>query len=227
MASTSASLRSQLLCSALPLVKTYGFTREALARSVLDLHHHKEPLSDRALSSLFGHGDDARRTLIQAWLDEGTRSIREMGERHQEQQPQQGHNATSLTLSQVLHARLTYNEPVLPYIPQAFALLVSPSTSPFDPLPALQHVAQIANEACYAVNDKSLYLAWYANRASVAAIYTAAELHQLASPTTAHAFLDTLLESSDRLKKSAEEVGTYSEYLIRSWAGIIKSSGVI
>ena len=69
-------------------------------------------------------------------------------------------------------------------------------------------------------------MAWYTNRASIAAIYAAAELHQLTSPTTAHTFLDSLLKSSAALKKSVEEVGTYSDYIVRSWAGIIKSWGV-
>ena len=69
-------------------------------------------------------------------------------------------------------------------------------------------------------------MAWYTNRASIAAIYAAAELHQLASPETAHAFLDTLVESSSALKKSVQEIETYSEYIVRSWAGIIKSTGI-
>jgi ubiquinone biosynthesis protein COQ9 len=108
--SGAASLRSQLLRSAVPLVKDYGFTREALARSVLTPNNqpsfkaHDEPLSDEAVSALFGQGDDARRTLIRAWLDEGLNSMRV-----QTDQP---------TLRQVLHARLAYNEPALGHIPE-------------------------------------------------------------------------------------------------------------
>ena len=107
--SGAASLRSQLLRSAVPLVKDYGFTREALARSVLTNHQpsfkaHDEPLSDEAVSALFGQGDDARRTLIRAWLDEGLNFMRV-----QTKQP---------TLRQVLHARLAYNEPALGHIPE-------------------------------------------------------------------------------------------------------------
>ncbi|KAF8335158.1 hypothetical protein F5887DRAFT_1273488 [Amanita rubescens] len=230
----ASSLRSQLLRSAVPLVKDYGFTREALARSVLahndaSLKEHKEPLSEDALDALFGPGNDSRRTLIHAWLDEGLDRIREMGRQTWEQQRQLDTTTATLTLGQVLHARLEYNEPALPYIPEAFALLISPSIGvpPLDPLPAIQHTANVADEACRAIRDQSLHLAWYTNRASIAAIYTAAELHQLTSPTTAHAFLDSLLESSTALKKSVDEIGTYSQYVIRSWAGIIKSSGIL
>ncbi|KAK2460273.1 hypothetical protein APHAL10511_007662 [Amanita phalloides] len=217
MAASSSLLRSQLLRCALFLVKDHGFTRQALARSVLShstQSQHKEPLTDEAVTALFGEGDEARRTLIRAWLDEGLNSMRA---------------SPQTTLPQVLHARLAYNEPALSHIPEAFALLISPSTGvpPLDPLPAVRHVAKIADEACRAAQVPSLQMVWYTNRASVAAVYAAAELHQLTSPTTAHAFLDSLLESSTAAKKSIEEVGTYSDFIIRSWAGIIKSWGVL
>jgi ubiquinone biosynthesis protein COQ9 len=123
------ALRSQLLRFAVPLVKDYGFTREALAKSVLahnepSLKEHKEPLSEDALDALFGPGNDSRRTLIHAWLDEGLDRIREMGRQTREQQRQLDTTTTTtnLTLRQVLHARLAYNEPALPYIPEVVTL---------------------------------------------------------------------------------------------------------
>ncbi|KAF8626111.1 hypothetical protein AX17_006607 [Amanita inopinata Kibby_2008] len=232
------ALRSQLLRLALPLVKTHGFTREALAQAALALPEHKEPLSDIAISALFGPGDEARRTLINAWLGEGlecmAQGTKQEGAAVGEQEklgrmPEFGGKQPGNTkLSLVLHARLAYNEPVLSHIPEAFALLASPTSGlpPLDPTPALKHASQIADEACYVVGDQSLFLAWYARRASIAAIYAAAELHQLASPGTAHSFLDSLLASSTSLRRSLDEVGLYSNYVVRSWAGIIKSSGI-
>lgn len=53
-----------------------------------------------------------------------------------------------------------------------------------------------------------------------------AELHQLASPETAHAFLDSLLASSSKLHTSVEEVGLFGGYVMKSWQGIIRSSGI-
>ena len=53
------------------------------------------------------------------------------------------------------------------------------------------------------------------------------ELHQLTSPTTAPAFLDTLLDASQSLGSSVDDVGIYMSYIISSWRGIIKSSGGI
>jgi ubiquinone biosynthesis protein COQ9 len=52
------------------------------------------------------------------------------------------------------------------------------------------------------------------------------ELHQLTSPETAHAFLDTLLSASATVDTSVEDVRLFSAYIIRSLAGIVKSSGV-
>ncbi|KAF8808677.1 hypothetical protein BYT27DRAFT_7188642 [Phlegmacium glaucopus] len=231
------SKASRLVKLALPLVRTHGFTREALSRSVLSLPEnevHVEPLSDTAVSALFGYGDDARRTLIEAWLRGGLS--------HMDSIPRVQRPATLLpasetsrigsektaTVRDVLRARLEYNEPVLPYLPEAFALLISPSSGIhlFNPLPAVKHAAWIAEKTCYVTGDKSLQLDWYSRRMSLAAIYTAAELHQLTSPHTTYAFLDSLLDNLSSIKSSLDEVNLYSSYIFKSWRGIIKSSGI-
>lgn len=85
-------------------MKTHGFTREALSLSALSLSKpHAEPLRDTAVSSLFGEGDEARRTLISAWIDEGRTQMRQ---------------TPSLNVRDALHSRLRYNEPVLKLLPE-------------------------------------------------------------------------------------------------------------
>ncbi|KAJ3732521.1 hypothetical protein DFJ43DRAFT_1072960 [Lentinula guzmanii] len=212
-----ADFRSQLLRIATSLVRTHGFTREALSRSVLELpagKAHSEPLSDSAVSSLFGIGEYARKSLIEAWLNEG---IIQMASK------------PSSSLSHVLHTRLNYNEPVLPYLPEAFALLASPERGlpPLDPRPALKHAARIADEASYISGDTSSQLSWYTHRASLAVMYSCAELHQLTSPETAHAFLDSLLTGSSAFEKSLDEVHFFSGYVLQSWKGILRSRGIL
>ncbi|KAG6891377.1 hypothetical protein C0992_008088 [Termitomyces sp. T32_za158] len=76
-------------------------------------------------------------------------------------------------------------------------------------------------------SSEYLQLAWYARRGSLAAIYTASELHQLTSPKTAYDFLDSLLDGSSDLKSSVNEVGIFSSYLVKSCIGIVKSSGIL
>jgi ubiquinone biosynthesis protein COQ9 len=70
-------------------------------------------------------------------------------------------------------------------------------------------------------------LSWYTRRASVSAIYLAAELHQLTSPRTASAFLDSLLENASDAEKALDETTLFATYVWKSWKGIIKSSGVV
>ncbi|GAW00180.1 ubiquinone biosynthesis protein coq9 [Lentinula edodes] len=138
-------------------------------------------------------------------------------------------SAPSPSLGHVLHARLSYNEPVLHFLPEAFALLASPEGGlpPLDPRPALKHASRIADEASYISGDASTQLSWYTRRASLVAIYSAAELHQFTSPRTAHAFLDSLLTGSSALKQSVDEVQLFSSYVLQSWKGILQSKGIL
>ncbi|OCH85721.1 hypothetical protein OBBRIDRAFT_739439, partial [Obba rivulosa] len=203
-----------LLQLALPLVKTHGFTREALSRSVLSLPTpHPEPLSDTAVSALFGNGDDARRTLIEAWLDSGREHMK---------------SAPTPAVKDVLGTRLRYNEPVLQHLPEAFALL-STAFPPLPPLhltPALKHVASVADEACHVSGDTATGAAWYTRRASLATVYGAAELHQLTSPHTAQGFLHSLLDKASEVERVFAETDLFARYIGRSWAGIINSRGI-
>ncbi|KAG0691556.1 hypothetical protein DFH29DRAFT_1074463 [Suillus ampliporus] len=68
---------------------------------------------------------------------------------------------------------------------------------------------------------------WYTRRASVSAIYLAAELHQLTSPRTASTFLDSLLENAEHAEKALDETTLFASYVWKSWRGIVKSSGIV
>ena len=129
----SSVTRDALLKLALPLVKNHGFTRRALSLAAMHSPsgNHTAPLSDTAVDALFGEGDEARRTLIHAWLDDARVSLRTSYG--------QGSVATSVTqtpnLSNVLKARLSRNEDVLEHLPgvsagfnpDVFPLLMRPS----------------------------------------------------------------------------------------------------
>ncbi|KAF8896442.1 hypothetical protein BD779DRAFT_1433441 [Infundibulicybe gibba] len=213
--------RTKILQLALPLIRTHGFTREALANSVLSLppsEGYTKPLSDSSVSALFGQGELAERTLIDAWLGEGIK--------HMKQDP-----SHPKTLKQALRARLDYNLPVIHQLPRAFASLASPQLffPQLNPVPALTHVMNIADEACHITGTPPYSpgeLSWYAKRASLAAIYGAAELHQLTSPATAPDFLESLFETDATIKSSVDEVSVFAAYITKSWMGIAKSSGI-
>ncbi|KAI0044151.1 hypothetical protein FA95DRAFT_1608771 [Auriscalpium vulgare] len=207
------SLRSQILQASFPLIKQHGFTRDALSRAVLSLPEPRtEPLPEPAVSALFGEGDTARRVLIDAWLDEGRARMR---------------TGEGTTVAEALKGRLRYNEPVLGYLSEAFALLASPRSGipPLDVRPAILHAGGVADEACYAAGIDTIGPSWYTKRATLAAIYTAAELHQIGSPGTADEFLDSLLDSASSLRGVCSDSQLFAMYVVKSWASLIKSSG--
>jgi ubiquinone biosynthesis protein COQ9 len=96
-----------LLQLALPLVPKHGFTRQALALSVLSLaRQHVEPLSETAVTALFGEGDDARRLLVQCWLNDARQKMKENADGKQ------------AAMADVLKSRLKVNEEVLEHLPE-------------------------------------------------------------------------------------------------------------
>ena len=108
--------RQQLLKTALTLVEEHGFTRHALSLSALSLPRpRKEPLSDTAVSALFGNGDDARMTLLNEWLAEGRRKMCESEKKD---------------LNEILKHRLKWNDKVLGYLPEVRTRFL-PSYGPY------------------------------------------------------------------------------------------------
>ncbi|KZT42130.1 hypothetical protein SISSUDRAFT_107614 [Sistotremastrum suecicum HHB10207 ss-3] len=205
-----------ILQHALPLISTHGFTRKTLSLAVMQLPTpHSQPLSETAITALFGNGDDARRTLINGWLKGGLEDM-------------QHGKTTGGTMQHILKRRLRWNEPVLEHLPEAFALLVAPQqTLPrFDIRPAISHAASVADEACYLTSDSPEGTSWYVRRAVIASIYTAAELHQITSPQTSEAFLDELLEKSESVRRVVAESSLFAEYVGKSWGSLIKSRGI-
>jgi ubiquinone biosynthesis protein COQ9 len=69
------------------------------------------PLPDASVTALFGPGDDARRTLVHAWLDDARRRMKEEA-------------AENMGIGDVLKARLRSNEPVLEHLPEVIDILL-------------------------------------------------------------------------------------------------------
>ncbi|KAG8813620.1 hypothetical protein FRC19_002317 [Serendipita sp. 401] len=176
-----------------------------------------DQLPDRALDILFGPGEEARKTLIRAWLDEGINAMSPSNETAQ------------MTVRDALHKRLEWNNPVLDKLPEAYALLATPSgiLPPLGVKNIVEHPAKVAHRACRLANQNASGTSWYTQRAAIATIYAAAELHQLTSPATATRFLDGLLEANDRASNAASDVLTFGNYIGRSWLAIARSKGLL
>ncbi|KAJ7019856.1 hypothetical protein C8F04DRAFT_1146585 [Mycena alexandri] len=119
----------------------------------------------------------------------------------------------SVSVKDALHARLEYNEPVMAHLPEAFALLASPDSG----LPPLAILSA----------DQSLRVRYHSHRLRFLSRTNLTELHQLTSPRSAHAFLDSLLSASSAIESSVKDVEQFSSYIFRSWAGIIKSRDIL
>jgi ubiquinone biosynthesis protein COQ9 len=104
-----------LLRRAFSLIPTHGFTRKTLA-----LSSPNAPLSETAVSALFGQGDEAPKTLIRAWMEEGRRhmSLRE-GPVIPSSEDHKGPGTAApraFVMEDVLLKRLDWNVPVLPHL---------------------------------------------------------------------------------------------------------------
>ena len=112
----TAATRDALLKLALPLVKNHGFTRSTLSFAAMHSPsgNHTAPLNDMAVDSLFGEGDEARRTLINAWLDDARVSLRTS---YSQRDPATSTPQTP-SLENVLKTRLNRNEDVLEHLPE-------------------------------------------------------------------------------------------------------------
>ncbi len=154
-----------LLKRAVKLVPTHGFTRETLALSTVS-DGKESRLSQTAISALFGPGDEATKTLIRAWMEQGREDMKCVAS-HSDKVPD---------MQDVLLRRLRWNESTLPhlkdvsttrmfmsirsfadviYVYKAFALMSTSPASNIIPLldfrPAFTHAFAIANDACYLV----------------------------------------------------------------------------
>lgn len=112
---TLSKFYSAIIGRALPLVPKYGFTRTCLAVASAATPG-EAPLSDIALTALFGEESGARSILINAWLDRGLQGIRKpSAELIDPASPSQLH----ATLKNTLTRRLDYNKPVISLLPEA------------------------------------------------------------------------------------------------------------
>lgn len=134
-----------------------------------------------------------------------------------------------------MKARSKSNGPVLEYLPEAIVLFIEDiqvlSLAVMQityaqcfrhllPLPLLSvDPAPITNTSLkyqLGVLDRTLESFWYTRRASISAIYFAAEFHQLTSLKTALAFLNSLLENAKHAGRAFDEMALSPRTLSRT-----------
>ena len=73
---------------------------------------HAEPLSESAITALFGADDKAHKTLAWAWLEEGRRHMKGLEDATENTQ------RMAIPVEVSLRRRLQWNEPVLDKLPE-------------------------------------------------------------------------------------------------------------
>jgi len=95
------------------LIPSYGFSRQTLALAALHLPRpHAEPLSEGAITALFGTGDGACKNLAWAWLEEGRRRMKGLEDAPENTQ------RMAIPIEVSLRRRLKWNETVLDKLPE-------------------------------------------------------------------------------------------------------------
>ena len=75
---------------------------------------HTEPLSEGAITALFGAGDKARKDLAWAWFEEGRRCMKGLEDATENTQ------RLAIPIEVSLRRRLQWNEPVLDKLPEVW-----------------------------------------------------------------------------------------------------------
>ncbi|OCF44259.1 hypothetical protein I317_01877 [Kwoniella heveanensis CBS 569] len=130
------ALRSQILDHTLPLLHTQSFTRPALVSSLRTLKPEIQD-ADSVIDTIFGSGSVGPvRSLVEFWEDRG---------RSEMEGQQQGANVTAgkVDLEQVLSKRLEWSAAVGEHLVEAYANLITPSSTPSIPLPSLPILRQL------------------------------------------------------------------------------------
>ncbi|WVQ93999.1 hypothetical protein IAU59_001077 [Kwoniella sp. CBS 9459] len=127
------ALRSQILSHTLPLLPTHSFTRSALVTSLRSLKPEINN-ADAVIDTVFGSGSVGPvKSLVEFWEEQG-RSEMEM---------ESSLGEGNVELEDVLARRLEWSAAVGEHLVEAYANLLTPSSTPSIPLPSLPILRQL------------------------------------------------------------------------------------
>jgi ubiquinone biosynthesis protein COQ9 len=111
-------------------------------------------------------------------------------------------------------------------VTQALAIMAQPSHIPA----SVKELAQLADEILYLAGDVSVDPTWYTKRASLSAIYAAAELFQTTDQSPGfggtRAFLRRRLDEAAQAGGAVRSVGEWVGFNAGSVVNILRSKGV-
>ncbi|KAI7891617.1 rpsU-divergently transcribed protein [Mucor mucedo] len=121
--------------------------------------------------------------------------------------------------------RLDMNKPYIHKWPEALAIMGRPSNVAM----SLKHLGDIADDIWYYAGDRSPDMNWYTKRASLAAVYSAADVFmtQDLSPnyTETERFLTSRLDQAAWIGSSTRQLGTMLTFGAKSLVSVLANRG--
>ncbi|KAK3061856.1 hypothetical protein LTS18_005304 [Coniosporium uncinatum] len=229
--------QTSILSAALTHVPTHGFTSTSLtlgARSAgyLDVSTQLFP---RGAFELVAYHLVTRRlalkesvsSLFPAQTDSEQHPQQQQQQQQYHPQPQRPHQpGVGKRVRDLTMERLRHNASVIHKLPEALALM---SLSPNIPA-SLRELAALSDEIWYLASDAAVDFSWYTKRASLSAVYAAAEVYQTQDQSTefrdTERFLDSRLEELRTVGGVVGDVGQWMGGTMAGALGVLRSKGV-
>ena len=95
---------------------------------------------------------------------------------------------------------------------------------------SLQELARLADDIWFLAGDTSVDASWYTKRASLSAVYAAAELYQTQDTSEGfkdtERFLDERLEDLRKVGATVSAVGEWAGFTAQSFVNVLRSKGM-
>ncbi|AEO67736.1 uncharacterized protein THITE_16677, partial [Thermothielavioides terrestris NRRL 8126] len=223
-----------LLSAAYARVPQHGFTAEALALGARDaglLDISPAVLPDGGVFGLIRWHLYTQRTALAGKVEEIFGSSGGGGRDGGDGGEALGKGQAPLTtvadkVEALAWARLQANEAIVGHWQEALAIMAQPSYVPA----SLKELALLADEILYLAGDVSVDPSWYTKRASLSAIYAAAELFQTTDQSPGfretRAFLRRRLDEAAQAGATVRSVGEWLIFNAGAAVNVLRSKGV-
>ncbi|CAO0789867.1 unnamed protein product [Mucor circinelloides] len=212
---SSQDPRLEMLYATMPFVAQYGWSMESLIHGARSLGYPS------VAHGMFPGGEAG---LIDAYLSEQRKQFAQLAKEKYITGNLQ--NVSMNERVQILTSlRLDMNKPYIKKWPEALAIMARPSNVAM----SLKHLGDIADDIWYYAGDRSPDMNWYTKRASLAAVYSTADLYMTkdSSPNYAETerFLKRRLDEAAWVGSSARQLGTMLTFGAKSMLSALANRG--
>ncbi|CAO3626587.1 unnamed protein product [Mucor hiemalis] len=207
--------RVAMLEATMPFIPQYGWSMESLIHGARSLGYPS------VAHGMFPGGEAG---LIDAYLAYSRENFVKLVKEKMVKGELEG-LSTNERVKVLTSLRLDMNKPYIQKWPEALAIMARPSNVAM----SLKHLGDIADDIWYYAGDRSPDMNWYTKRASLAAIYSSADMFMTRdlSPnyTETDRFLERRLDEAAWFGSSARQLGTMLTFGAKSLASAFANRG--